>query len=204
MSLKHFFHECSCMEMAQVPIDGVKDAKAQSWNNYKHIFRNKLLFPFFYQVFIQKVIPQIRFSNFNNPISFSVRPKDALPSLVVGLCLPGWEFPQGYGSRVGAGRFPSMVTWDGSRVLQECHPSKSQGAARSVTKFFRKRDSQMEMIESVRYDRLCPITFCCQLSFPCSATHSTHSTLNPWVTAGALYVAASATAHCTRLPSLVA
>lgn len=52
--------------------------------------------------------------------------KDALPSLVVGLCLPGSEFPQVTAPVSKPFPLPSFSHgW--SRVLQECRPSKSQG-----------------------------------------------------------------------------
>ena len=97
------------MEMAQVPVDEVKDAKAKSWNNYNHIFRNKLLFPFFFQVFIQKVIPQIRFSNFNNPSRALVQ--GCIAQSGGGFVFARLGVSPSYGSRVEAVSASQLLTW---------------------------------------------------------------------------------------------
>lgn len=188
MPLKHFFHECSCMQMAQVPIDGVKDGKAKSWNNY-NTFSETSCFSHFLKDFYPKSHSSNQVPNFSNPSRAS---KDALPSLVVGLCLPGSETP----SYIPCwSRFPACHMDDQS--LQECHPSKSQGGAKSVRNSFGKRLPD-QMIESVNMiDAVLP-------HFVANDHFHAQQHIQRWATAGALYVAASATAHCTRLPSLVA
>ncbi len=130
-SLKHVSHEC---EMAQVPIDRVKDGTTTSWNNCNSFWETSC-FSIFSQLSIQRSFLEASFFRAQGCIAQSgggfVFARLRNPSYVSGIASPLWQ------------AVSQLVTWMLKVYKKKCHPSKSQ-RVQKVSEILSERDSQIK------------------------------------------------------------